>query len=172
MIIKSKKFILRPYRKGDEAAIAKHAHDKLIAKNTLVMPHPYTLKDAKEWVEDNLAEYKKKDANNFVLAIEIDGEVCGTVWFSHIVKGHKAELGYWLGRAHWGGGVMTEAVKLATNHAFREFKLKRIHAHVFSFNPASKRVLEKAGFEQEGIMKKEIRKNGKYIDCYLMAKVR
>jgi hypothetical protein len=59
---------LRPYKKGDEADIVKHAHDKTIAKNTLVMPYPYTMKDASAWIKKNLAEYNKKDSKNFVLA--------------------------------------------------------------------------------------------------------
>lgn len=170
-IIKSKKFILRPYRKGDEEAVARHAHDKEIAANTAV-PYPYTLKDAKEWVKINLTKYNKPDSDHRVFAIEIDGEACGTVSLCKIVKEHKAELGYWLGRKYWGQGVMIEVVKLITKYGFKELKLRRIYAHVYLFNPASKKVLEKAGYETEGILKKEAKKGGKYIDAYLLAKVK
>lgn len=170
-VIKSKKFILRPYKKGDEMSIIKYAHDKIIAKNTLTMPYPYTSRDAKDWVKRNLAWNKNKDSRDFVLAIEIDGEVCGAVGLSKIEKGHKAELGYWLGRKYWGQGIMTEAVKLMTKHAFCDLKLRRIYAHVFLFNEPSKRVLEKAGYKLEGVIKKEAKKGNKLIDCYLMAKV-
>ena len=171
-IIKSKKFILRPYRKGDEEALVKHANDKTIARNTLVMPHPYTMKDAKEWIKKNLEEYNKKNSANHVFAIEIDREICGAVGLSKIKKEHKAEIGYWLGRKYWGQGIMTEAVKLAVIYAFQKLKLRRIYAHVFLFNPASKRVLEKAGFVLEGVSKKEAKKKDKYIDVYLLAKVK
>jgi len=136
------------------------------------MPYPYTLKDAKEWVNKNIYWGRKKVMSDFVLAIEIDGEVCGAVGLSKIKIGHKAELGYWLGKKYWGQGIMTEVVKLMTSYAFRELGLRRIYAHVFSFNAASKKVLEKVGYELEGINKKEAKKGNKYIDCYLMAKIR
>lgn len=171
MIIKGKGFNLRPYRKGDEMAISKHANDELVAKNLSLLPHPYTVKDAKEWIEINLLEYKKKNPKSFVLAIEIDNEVCGAVGFSKLEKEHKAELGYWLGRKYWGNGIMTEVVSLAVGYAFDEFNLRRVYAYVFSCNPASKRVLEKVGFETEGLLKKEAKKGDKFIDCYLLAKV-
>ncbi len=172
MIIKAKKFNLRLYKEGDEAAISKYANNELIAKNTLFIPYPYTLKDAEEWVEKNLVNYKKRNKKSFVLAIEINNEVCGTVGFNKIEKGHKTEISYWLGRKYWGAGIMTEAVKLAIEYVFKEFKLQRVYALVFSSNLASKRVLEKVGFESEGFLKKEIEKDGEYIDCYLLAKVK
>ena len=172
LTIKTKKFILRPYQKGDEEAIVKHANDKIIGKNTLTMPYPYTLKDAKEWIEENLKEYKDKKSENRVFAIEIDGELCGTVGLSKIVREHKAELGYWIGRKYWGRGIMTEAVKAVSSYAFHDLKVKRIYAHVFLFNEPSKRVLEKAGYVLEGISRKEAKKGSRYIDVYLLAKVK
>lgn len=170
--IKLKKFILRPYKKGDEASIVKHANNRTIARNTLLMPYPYTSKDAKDWIRKNLTKYNKKNSENFVFAIEINGEVCGAVGLSHIKKEHKAEIGFWLGKKYWGQGIMTKAVRSMTQYAFRQLKLRRIYAHVFLFNNPSKRVLEKAGYKLEGILEKEAKKKNKYIDCYLMAKVR
>ncbi|MDD3607382.1 MAG: GNAT family N-acetyltransferase [Candidatus Moranbacteria bacterium] len=171
-ILRSKNFILRLYKKGDEPSLVKHANNRTIAKNTLAMPYPYTMKDAKEWVEKNLKKYNKKDSDKFILAIEINGEVCGAIGLHHIEKEHKAEIGYWLGSEHWGKGIMTEAVRLMTSYGFKKLKLRRIYAHVFLFNEPSKRVLEKAGYELEGISRKEAKKKNKCLDAYLLAKVR
>lgn len=171
-IIKSKKFILRPYRKGDEKAVFKHVNDKIISRNTATIPYPYPFKKAEEWVEVNLERNKKGNKENIVWAIEIDGEVSGTIGLHHITKEHKAEVGYWLGRQFWGRGIMTEAVKLVTKFGFEKLKLRRIYGHVYLFNEPSKKVLEKSGYKFEGIIKKESKKGKKYLDAYLLAKVR
>jgi RimJ/RimL family protein N-acetyltransferase len=67
---------------------------------------------------------------------------------------------------------MTEAVKLITKFGFEKLKLKRIEAFVFTFNKASKRVLEKAGYKLEGILRKNSKKGNKFFDDYLFAKIR
>lgn len=67
---------------------------------------------------------------------------------------------------------MTRAVKLVTRLGFDELKLKRIYAHVFSYNKASMRVLEKSGYQKEGLLRKYIKKGNAYKDAYLFAKIR
>lgn len=170
-IIKAKKFTLRPFQKGDEFAIAKNVHDRIISKNTLSIPYPYTLEDAKIWLAKTLRNYKKKDPDSMAFAIDIDGEVAGSIGFSKI-SGHKASFGYWLGRKYWNRGIMTEAVGLTTEYGFKKLKLKRIYALVYPFNKPSMKVLEKNKFKCEGILKKEVKKKGKFIDAHLFAKVR
>jgi len=170
-VIKAKKFILRLYRKGDEKSLAKNINNKKIYRNTLHIPYPYTLKDAKEWVAKNLREAKKKDPAKISFVIDIRGEVAGSVGFSKI-EGYRAEIGYWLAEKYWSKGIMTEAVKSATKFGFEKLKLKRIYAYVFPFNKPSMRVLKKAGFKFEGILRKEIKKDNKFLDGYLFAKIR
>ena len=161
------KFTLRAFRKSDVDAIVKHANDKTIADNTIPIPYPYTRKDAMYWVNKG----SKKTKTSLNLAIDIDGEAVGCIGL-HGITAHKAEIGYWLGRNHWGKGIMTAAVKRMTVLAFSTFKLRRIYAPVFSFNAASARVLEKAGYQYEGTLRKAVIKNGKPIDERLYAKVR
>jgi len=170
--IKSKKFILRPFKKGDEFSLAKNINNKKVIKNLLVVPSPYKLKDAQNWVVKNLSEYKKKEPAMIGFAIDIGGEVVGSVGVHKIVKSHQAEIGYWLAEQHWGNGIMTEAVKLITKFSFNELKLERVYAYAFSFNKASQKVLAKAGFKFEGILKKNSKKGDKFIDDYLFAKIR
>lgn len=169
IIIKTEKFNLRLCRKGDEISIAKHVNNKKIARNTLAIPYPYTLKDAESWIGKKIAQYKSKSSEDIVFVIEIGGEACGAIGLHKIKENHKAELGYWLGESHWGKNIMTEATKLVVNFAFKELGLKRVYAYVFLSNEASKRVLEKAGFELEGICKKGAKKGNKYMDEYLLA---
>jgi ribosomal-protein-alanine N-acetyltransferase len=76
-------------------------------------------------------------------------------------------LGYWLAKPYWGRGIMTAVIRNACQYAFNEWNLMKITAHVFSFNAASARVLEKCGFEQEGYLKKHHLKDGQLIDARL-----
>lgn len=170
-IIKSKDFILRPFRKGDEKSLAENINNRNIYRNTLLIPYPYTLKDAGEWITKNLKEARKKRPKEINFVIDINGEVAGSIGFSRI-EGHKAEIGYWLAEKYWGRGIMTQAVKLITKFGFEKLKLRRIYVHAFFFNKASMRVLEKAGYKFEGILRKNAMKDGKFIDDYLFAKVR
>ena len=84
---------------------------------------------------------------------------------------HSAELGYWLGEAFWGHGIMSEAVAGFVGWAFGHFELARIHASVYAHNLASARVLTKAGFALEGRLRACYFKEGGFIDGLLYAKV-
>jgi len=170
--IESKKFTLRPFRMSDADSIRKHANDKSVSRNLASLPHPYTKKDASFWIGKQVKLQRQKNPENMVFAIEINGETVGSIGLHKIKRGHKAELGYWLGREFWGGGIMTEAVKSMVNFGFKNLKLRRIYAGVFLFNKGSVRVLEKNGFKLEGISKKEVKKDEKFIDAYIFAKVK
>ena len=166
-----KVFILRPYKKGDEKSLIENINDKDIYKFTARIPYPYTLKDAKQWINNCIKSAKKKDKISINFAIDINGEVVGGIGFDPI-ESHKAEIGYWLGKKHWNKGVVTEAVKLVTKFGFDIIKLKRITAHVFSKNKASACVLEKNGYNLEGVLRNHHFKDGKYLDALLYAKIK
>lgn len=170
-IIKTKRFTLRPVQKKDSSSLAKNVNDKEIARNTISIPYPYTLKDAHCWINKNSRLRKSKEPKEINFVIDIKGEVAGAVGLTDI-EGHEAQIGYWLGRNYWGQGLITEAVKAVTQFGFNKLKRVRIYAYVFPFNKASRRVLEKAGYQFEGILKKNTKKNGKFIDDYLFAKVK
>lgn len=172
LIIKSKDFILRPFKKGDEKSLRENINNKKIYRNTLRIPYPYTSKNAQEWVVRNLKNQKKKNPEEINFVIDIDNEVAGAVSFDKIVKGHEAEIGYWLGEKYWGKGIMSKAVKLVTKFGFKKLKLKRIYADVYPWNKASMIVLEKTGYKCEGILKKNVKKDNKIFDSYLFAKIK
>ena len=85
---------------------------------------------------------------------------------------HRAEVGYWLAKPFWGRGIITAVVQRVCRHAFEEFGLAKITAHVFPHNPASARVLEKCGFQQEGFLRKHFLKDGQFVDARLFGLLR
>jgi len=171
VIIKSKKFILRPFRKGDEKSLIKHINNRTIAKNTLRIPYPYKLKDACWWINRNLKLNRKKKKTEINFAITANREVIGGIGLDRIY-GHCAEIGYWLGKKYWGQGIMTEAVKLVTKYGFEKLGLRRIYAFTFPLNKASAGVLKNAGFKYEGKLRKHVKKGNKFLDDLLFAKVK
>ena len=161
---------LRPWAWADEDALVRHAHNRNIWRNLRdVFPHPYTHEDARAWLERVV---DARPITNF--AIEVDGDAAGSIGLRLHEDIHRlsAEIGYWLGEAHWGQGIATDAVVSMTRYGFKEFGLERIHAEVFEYNPASMRVLEKAGYELEGRLRRAAVKDGRVIDLYLYAIVR
>ncbi|HEU4456205.1 MAG TPA: GNAT family N-acetyltransferase [Longimicrobium sp.] len=163
--------VLRPWRWDDREALVRHANDRSVWRGVRdSFPHPYTGSDADAW----LARAAGDPPPPWVFAIEVDGEACGTVGLTmrdDIYRG-SAELGYWLGAVHRGRGIATAAVRAVTAAALGEGGLIRVQAHVFSINPASARVLEKAGYEREGVLRRSGIKDGILLDRIVFAATR
>lgn len=163
---------IRRWRKEDIQSLARHANSQAIAGNLRDgFPIPYTEKDAEAFIRACIAA---DDESECFRAIEVDGEAAGSIGLlrKDNIHAHTAELGYWLGEAFHGKGVVTQATRLLCAHGFDHMNLVRIFALPFAYNTASCRVLEKAGFEREGILRKNAYKNGRHIDCALYALVR
>jgi RimJ/RimL family protein N-acetyltransferase len=155
----------------DIAALVKNADDPEVAKGlTDRFPIPYTEADAREWI----SACERQAPGQEFLAVEVGGEAAGGVGFGIIDEVHPrtAMLGYWLGRRHWNRGIMTEAVTLATAHAFENRGIIRMEAGVYPWNRASMRVLEKAGYRFEGILPARLFKGGRPWDEHFYSKVR
>jgi [ribosomal protein S5]-alanine N-acetyltransferase len=170
MEIELKTCVIRPWRAGDEAPLIAHANNYNVWRNMRDrFPHPYTAEDAHEWIRSASEESPR---TNF--AIEVDGEAVGGIGL--VLNGdiHRcsAEIGYWLGEAFWGRGVVTEAVRALTQWAFDNFNLSRIYAGVLEWNPASMRVLEKAGYQFEGRLRKAVVKQNQVMDEFIYSIVR
>jgi RimJ/RimL family protein N-acetyltransferase len=170
MEMKLSKSVLRAWKPGDEPSLVRHANNRTIWRNLRdAFPQPYTLADAKRWIE---VANPATTITNF--AIIVDGAAVGAIGLvlREDVFRRSAEIGYWLGEAFWGRGIVTEAVRAVTDYAFETFDLCRVYAGVFEWNPASMRVLEKAGYEFECRMKKSVTKDGETIDEFIYAIVR
>lgn len=161
---------LRSWRKSDLDALLRHANNAKIAANLRdQFPHPYTRRDALEYLE-----FVREQKPERSLALQFAGEAIGGLGFQIGVDIARlsAEMGYWLGEPYWGRGFATRAAAAGSEWAFAQYKLTRVFALVFSHNLASIRVLEKAGFQQEGILRRSAIKNGVVLDQLLFAKVK
>ena len=159
------KFTLRPWQLTDKASLAKHANNIHVWNNLRdYFPHPYTEEDGEKFIQMVL----NKPAPTIDFAIDINGEAVGGIGIvlNKDVERISAEMGYWLGEDYWNKGIMSQAIKQMSTYVFANFSIIKIYATPFSFNIGSMRVLEKAGFIKEGILKQTAIKNGKVIDCH------
>jgi RimJ/RimL family protein N-acetyltransferase len=162
--------VIRSWRPDDAAALRLHADDRLVWVNLRdSFPHPYTDRDAREWVR--LAAGQSPETH---FALTNDDAVVGGIGIriGDDVFRRSAEIGYWLGSPYWGRGIATAAVRALTAWAFEEHDLVRLWASVFAWNPASARVLEKAGYACEGRLRQSVIKDGLLTDQLLYARVR
>jgi RimJ/RimL family protein N-acetyltransferase len=161
---------LRPWRAGDEASLVRYANNRNVSRNMRDrFPYPYTDDDADAWIEKASAE---TPATSF--AIVVDGAAVGGVGIElgTDVFRRSAEIGYWLGEPFWGRGIATEALRAMTEYAFEHFDICRLEAGVFGWNPASARVLEKAGYTLEGRARNAVVKDRRTTDRLLYGLVR
>jgi ribosomal-protein-alanine N-acetyltransferase len=162
---------LSEFQSSDKDALTQHLNDRDIYEHTLRIPFPYTDADADEWLA-LAAKITKQQGRPVHWAIRTtDDTLIGGCGFDgiQVCKSHRAEVGYWLAKPFWGRGIMTAVVQRVCQHAFEEFGVAKLTAHVFPHNPASARVLEKCGFQQEGFLRKHFLKDGKFIDARLFA---
>jgi ribosomal-protein-alanine N-acetyltransferase len=167
----SREVTLRPWRKDDCERLAELANNRNVSINLRdVFPYPYTLADAEEW--NAYCEARPGASTQF--AIALDGELVGGIGFEPLPGVYRicADIGYWIAEPYWGRGIATAALIDASRRAFAEFPLERLEARVFAWNPASMRVLEKAGYRMEGRMRRSVIKEGQIIDSVIYALLR
>lgn len=163
---------IRKWKKSDAAALSKLLSDTRLLSNLRDgIPYPYTEADALEYIEAILSADQNE---TFAYAITENDKVIGSVGAFRQGNIHRqtAELGYYLAHSHWGKGIMTEAVKQLCDIIFMQSDMLRIFAEPFDCNIGSQRVLKKAGFKFEGIMRQNAVKNGKVIDMRLYSLTR
>jgi RimJ/RimL family protein N-acetyltransferase len=161
---------LRSWEWRDRDAIVRRANNRNVWINLRDrFPHPYTVNDARRWLDSVIGH---EPETNFAIAVA--GEAVGGIGFSlqYDVERRSAEIGYWLGEDYWGRGIATDALIAVSESAFANYDVCRLHAHVFEWNQASVRVLEKAGYVFEGRLRKSVTKEGKTIDSLLYAMIR
>jgi [ribosomal protein S5]-alanine N-acetyltransferase len=157
---------IRRLRQGDEEALVANANDRDVWRNLRDrFPHPYDLGDAAWWIANSGTTH---------FGIEVDGAIVGCIGFDRDddVFFRGAEIGYWLGKKHWGRGIATAALAQLTDQVFATTDIVRLYAGVFAWNPASARVLEKSGYVLEGRKKSAVFKDGQLIDELLYARVK
>jgi RimJ/RimL family protein N-acetyltransferase len=156
----------------DAESIARHIHDKTIYKNTLKVPYPYLLEDAHQFLQ-HVKQFERDFEKQKDWAIRIHGELCGGIGllFNFGVNSHRSEIGYWLTKSWRGRGIMQQVILKFSEFCFSVYGLVRLEAHVFLHNPASQQVLNRTGFEKEGLIKAAYIKDGEILDAMLFAKI-
>ena len=163
---------LRKWSYDDIGDLAQFANNKNIANNLRnIFPHPYTEENAQQFIEFCMNAPKDKEVN---LAIIHDNKAVGSIslTFGMDVYAKSAEIGYWLAEEYWGRGIASDAVREICRIAFEEYDLVRVYGNVFSYNRGSCKVLEKCGFELDGILRKSIFKNGEFFDSYVYSLIK
>ena len=143
-VLETERLHLRAPRLEDAKIVANLANDRRVAENTARVPHPYRRADA----EDFIAAANRNGEAVFVVTLR-DGALIGACGLM-IDEREAPEVGYWLGAKYWGKGYATEAVRALIDHAFTDLDCEALQAAARVTNPASRRVLEKCGFQWTG----------------------
>jgi len=166
--ITTERLLLRPFTMADAPAVAKLANNRKLHERLLYLPHPYTEQSAIDWISTHADNFNNDTGYELAVTDKHTGEIYGAIGLKHNKDHHKGELGYWIGEPYWGRGYASEAAQALINYAFTERGLHKVYSYHFDFNPASGRVMQKAGMKQTGIFEDNIFKDGKYITehCY------
>ena len=170
MLLALSKCTVRPWLATDATSLQRHANNRRVSIHLRDrFPYPYEMEQARTFLNWIL-----KQASPTVWAIDVGGEAVGGIGIElhKDVERVSAEIGYWLGEAFWGRGIGTEALVAVTAEAFKRFEITRLYAVPFADHVASVRVLEKAGYVREGLLRQSAIKDGKIRDQLLFAAYR
>jgi RimJ/RimL family protein N-acetyltransferase len=153
MELRGERCVLRRWHGGDSAALVALANDPDVARYMGALPHPYTSEDARWWIATGSVQ-----GGNLQFAITLAGAPIGGIGITlgTVARRGTGMVGYWLGRPYWGQGLATDALRALTEYAVAELGLVRLWAFVMAPNLASARVLEKAGYVREAVLRSAI----------------
>jgi len=146
--LETQRLTLGPFGESDLDRLTALANNINIARMVSEMPHPYTRKDAADWIASHDAG--RAAGTDFPFAIRLKGEgLVGAIGL-HKKGGAVFDLGYWIGEPYWGRGLASEAAAAVMDWARTGLGVREVTACYFEDNPASGRVLEKCGFARTG----------------------
>ena len=163
-ILQGERCLLRALVPADAPALVTHANDPAVVRNLFdAFPQPYTMAAATAWATHE----SQSGAFGWVWGVVVDGGVVGCIGL-HQAAGWmrcNAEIGYWIGQAHWRRGFTSDAVRQVTDWAFAAVpQITRIHAPIFAWNEGSQAVVRKCGYVREGVLRQSAIKDGLVID--------
>jgi len=153
---------VRSWESGDLQSLVVQANNRNIWINLRDrFPHPYTTSAGRTFIRN-----ARRITPETLFAIAVDRQAVGGIGYvlQQDVDRMSAEIGYWLGESFWGRGIVTEALVAVTRYAIDRHGLTRVFAVPFAYNTGSIRVLEKAGYELEGRLRRSAIKNGEIVD--------
>ena len=170
--LRTARLVVRPWQTGDEDALVRYADNWNVAQHLRdTFPHPYTRTAAEGWVAYNATV----QGPTLDFAITLDGEAIGGIGFlrNDDIFRCALELGYWLAEPFWGRGLVAEAITAIVDYAFATFpEVTVVQARHVVANPASGRVLLKAGFQLEGRLRDAAVKRGVVSDMLVYSRTR
>jgi RimJ/RimL family protein N-acetyltransferase len=163
---------LRPFTAADAPAVEQLAGAREVADTTARIPHPYPAGAAAEWIATHAEAWTAHRELALAVTLAEDGALVGSIGLVFSPEHEKAELGYWIGLPFWGKGFASEAAGALVEFAFTRLGLNRVEAHHMARNPASGRVLLKAGLRREGVSPAAMKKNGRFEDVVFYGALR
>jgi RimJ/RimL family protein N-acetyltransferase len=170
-ILRTKRCTLRPWQISDTALLPAIADTRLISWNTSYkFPSPFGEEEAKRFVSHHI---KENSQDNWLFAIDFENKLIGgcSAHRGQDVQAHTAEIGYWLGPDYWSKGLATEVVVELIKYITAETDVEQLTANCFGWSPASTRVLEKAGFNKEGVRRGVVKKWNRRTDLIIFGKL-
>lgn len=156
---------LRHLTKEDIPALIKYGNDPLLRKHLgASFPSPYDLSAAQKWIEYcSQNEYGREE---FGIFVDDQFVGCGGIELGKGFGMKNMHVGYRIGAEFRGKGYATDFLQTIIGYAFEKYDIERIHSKVYSYNPASARVMEKVGFEHEGTERSAIFYQGEFADVW------
>ncbi len=170
-VLATSRLILRPYTLDDAPVIQELLANPKVSETTQNIPYPYPDGGAAQWIGGLRAAAEAGSSLSWAVVRESDSTLMGTIAIGLDRKNHRGTLGYWLGVPYWNNGYMSEAALAVTEWAFQALRLNRVEALCLPRNPASARVMEKAGMTYEGILRGFIRKDDHFEDLAIYARL-
>ena len=171
--IETDRLILRKFTLEDAAPMFKNwASDPEVTKYLTWQPHE-SVESTKAYISFLLSEYEKPDTCHWVIELKESGEAIGSIAVvSWDERTSAAEMGYCLGRAYWGRGLVPEALKAVMDLLFDEVGCERVSAKHDAENPKSGRVMQKAGMRLEGVLRRAGFNNRGVVDLVVYGAIR
>ena len=163
--IETERLILRPFTLADAGDVQQLSGDPAIAATTLHIPHPYPDGAAESWISTHQERWQSGLGAIYAITLRETGVLVGAISVLGIsLQNSHGEMGYWIGKPYWNNGYCTEAARALIRFCFDILGLHRVFAHHLARNPASGRVMEKAGMRYEGTLREHTRKTDIFED--------
>ena len=171
-VLETERLRLCPFTLNDAPRVSELAGAFEVASTTLLIPHPYPDGAAEAWIATHGEQARNGEIYTFAITRRENGLLVGAISLGVNRDHNRAEMGYWLGVPFWGQGIMTEAARRLIAFGFNDLKLNRVFATYLTRNPASGRVMQKAGMTYEGTARQAVRKWDVYEDLGMYGIVR
>lgn len=167
--LETPRLVLREMKMRDAQDLYEYCCDPMVSRH--VLWDTYTSpSQARMHIRHVRSQYRQGFPGTFAVELKETGKVIGTIGFMWINPEHRScEVGYSLNRRYWNRGYTTEALKRLLEYAFHDLHLNRAEAQFEVDNPASGRVMEKAGMHYEGTLRQRLKNKGRFVDVKLYA---